>query len=80
MQTSGQKVFKTTPDKSQSFILQQLRALATEHNLQSQFGDFLNTISGSIDLKQENKFHFTHVYYRYDEDTRSLEPGMRSYL
>lgn len=74
--TSGQKIVKTTANKANCAILEQLKALATEHKLQAQLRVILNAASSSINLEQGNKFHFSHIYMKYDDDSRRFLPGM----
>lgn len=74
--TSGQKIIETTANEVNSSILEQLKALATEYKLQAQLGVILNAASSSINLEQENKFYFSQIYIKYDNDSRRFLPGM----
>jgi hypothetical protein len=72
---TGQKVIVTAQNEAHGSIRQEMRALAAEQHLQSQFEVIINAISGSVEVAKENKFYFTHVYYRYDNDSRRFLPG-----
>lgn len=72
---TAQKVIVTAQSEAHGSIRQEMRALAAEQHLQSQFEVIINAISGSVEVAEENKFYFTHVYYRYDNDSRTFLPG-----
>lgn len=72
---TSQKVIVTAQGEAHGSIRQEMRALAAEQHLQSQFDVIINAISGSVEVAEENKFYFTHVYYRYDNDSRRFVPG-----
>lgn len=72
------KAVKTSQDEVNGAVLQGLRALAEQHQLQSQFGVVLNAISGNVHAEQENKFYFSHVHYKYECDPKKFLPGMVS--
>jgi len=72
--STSRRTVQATQDGINGAILQTLRSLAVENQLQSQFEVILNVVSGSINAKQENKFHFTHVYYKYDAGSSRILP------
>ncbi|KAL7796700.1 hypothetical protein V8C37DRAFT_371195 [Trichoderma ceciliae] len=73
--SSKKETLETTEDKVNDAILKQLRSLTKDAQLQDQFGVIINAISGSID--KEHTFLFTHVYYKYDSDSRRFLPDVR---
>ncbi|KID74926.1 uncharacterized protein G6M90_00g107240 [Metarhizium brunneum] len=72
--STAQKVIVTAQSEAHGSIRQEMRALAAEQHLQSQFEVIINAISGSVEVAEENKFYFTHVYYRYDNNSRRFLP------
>lgn len=74
------KTIETTQDAAIAEITVELKNLIRVNSLQSQFGVIINAITSSIDVANNNKFFFTHVYYRYDSESRKFLPGMTSTL
>lgn len=74
--STNDKTIETTQDAAIGEITVELKNLIRAKPLQSQFGVIINAITSSIDVTKDNKFFFTHVYYRYDSGSRRFLPGM----
>ncbi|PHH92896.1 hypothetical protein CDD83_3727 [Cordyceps sp. RAO-2017] len=73
--STNTKTVEATEASINGAVQSALRSLATENNLQIQFDVILNAIGGFINREKENKLYYSHVYYRYNSDSRTFQPG-----
>ncbi|PHH63987.1 hypothetical protein CDD81_5092 [Ophiocordyceps australis] len=70
----SEKTVPTTRDGVNGAISSALQLLYKEQRFQIPFKVILNIISTTVDLDKESKYFFTHVYYRYNGDSRTFQP------